>query len=63
MILIGFILGFSFALGLIQLCYFINVQHTKKGAKLVSEGNALLSEKQRINKELLKLDLELNGNG
>lgn len=62
MIVIGFIIGFAFALGLIQLCYIINVNHTKKGEKLVSEGNTLLSEKQRINKELLKIDLELNGN-
>ena len=63
MIVIGFIIGFAFALGLIQLCYLINVNHAKKGGKLVSEGNTLLEQQRRINNELLKIDLELNGNG
>lgn len=63
MIVIGFIIGFAFALGLIQLCYIINVNHAKKGKKLVSDGNTLLSEQQRINNELNILQAQLNGNG
>ena len=63
MIVIGFIIGFTVALGLIQLCYLINVNHAKKGEKLVSEGKGLLEQQKRINNELNILQAELNGNG
>jgi len=63
MIVIGFIIGFAFALGLIQLSYVINVKHAKKGEKLVSEGNALIEQKERINNEINILQAQLNGNG
>jgi len=76
MIVIGFIIGFAFALGLIQLSYVINVKHTKKGEKLVSEGKGLLEQQKRIQEDLFKIQAvmrsgnvgnytnnELNGNG
>jgi len=63
MIVIGFIIGFAFALGLIQLSYVINVKHVKKGDKLVSEGKGLLEQQKRINNELNILQAQLNGNG
>ncbi len=61
MIVIGFIIGFAFALGLIQLSYVINVKHTKKGEKLVSEGKGLLEQQRQIQADLLNIELELNG--
>ncbi len=63
MIVIGFIIGFAFALGLIQLSYVINVKHAKKGEKLVSQGKDLLEQQKRINNELNILQAQLNGNG
>lgn len=61
MIVIGFIIGFSFALGLIQLSYVINVKHVKKGENLVSEGKGLLEQQRQIQADLLNIELELNG--
>ena len=46
MIILGFIIGFAFALGMIQLIYVFNVKHAKKGEKLVSEGKALIEQQQ-----------------
>lgn len=61
MIVIGFIIGFAFALGLIQLSYVINVKHVKKGENLVSEGKGLLEQQRQIQADLLNIELELNG--
>ena len=63
MIVLGFIIGFAFALGMIQLIYVFNVKHAKKGEKLVSEGKTLIEQQQRINNELNILQAQLNGNG
>ena len=63
MIILGFIIGFAFALGMIQLIYVLNVKHAKKGEKLVSECKALIEQQQRINNELNILQAQLNGNG
>ena len=61
MIVIGFILGFAFALGLIQLCYLINVNHAKKGKKLVSEGKGLLEQQRQIQADLLNIESVMRG--
>ena len=63
MIILGFIIGFAFALGMIQLIYVLNVKLAQKGEKLVSEGKALIEQQQRINNELNILQAQLNGNG